>query len=254
MADRQEQPGRGAFPETADIETASEDYARRFAGSTGEWFLEVQAAATRHLLASDPPGPVLDVGGGHGQLARPLCGAGYRVTVLGSRASCEDRIADLVRTETCAFRVGNVVALPFSDNAFPAVLSFRLLPHCTRWPRLVSELCRVARREVIVDYPAVSGFNALAPALFSAKKSIEQNTRTWRQFRHAEIDDAFRENGFRPAGRVGQFFWPMVLHRALHWRTLSRLLEGGADIVCLRRRFGSPVVARFEKAGTAPGR
>jgi hypothetical protein len=29
------------FPETADIETSSDDYARRFAGKIGAWFLHV---------------------------------------------------------------------------------------------------------------------------------------------------------------------------------------------------------------------
>ena len=39
---------------------------------------------------------MLDVGGGHGQLAIPLCRAGYRVTVLGSDASCRRRLEALV--------------------------------------------------------------------------------------------------------------------------------------------------------------
>lgn len=239
--------GSEAFPETADIETASADYAGRFAGAVGRWFLAVQARTTLELMSSRPPAEVLDVGGGHGQLARPLSEQGFAVTVLGSAASCGERIADLTAGGRCTFRVGNVVALPFEDDAFDAVLSFRLLPHCDRWPTLIAELCRTARTEVVVDYPAVTGLNACAPALFAAKKSIERNTRHWRQFRHAEVADAFRANGFAPAGRRGQFFWPMALHRALRCRTLSGLLEGTAGLPGLRSRWGSPVVARFAK-------
>ncbi|WP_264320756.1 hypothetical protein [Zarconia navalis] len=33
------------FPEIADIETASENYANRFAGEIGKWFLRIQAEA-----------------------------------------------------------------------------------------------------------------------------------------------------------------------------------------------------------------
>jgi len=58
------------FPETADIETASEDYARRFAGEVGAWLLQLQALATLQMLAAYPGAAVLD-GGGHGQLALP---------------------------------------------------------------------------------------------------------------------------------------------------------------------------------------
>ena len=41
--------GADIFPETADIETASEDYASRFAGEVGRYFLQVQADITLQL-------------------------------------------------------------------------------------------------------------------------------------------------------------------------------------------------------------
>ena len=55
---------------TPDVETASDGYARRFAGPVGTYFLARQAAAVARLLSdSDAPGRrALDVGGGHGQL------------------------------------------------------------------------------------------------------------------------------------------------------------------------------------------
>lgn len=63
------------YPETADIETSSDDYASRFAGATGAWMLDVQRDATIRLMGDDTDS-ILDVGGGHGQLARPLCETG----------------------------------------------------------------------------------------------------------------------------------------------------------------------------------
>ena len=83
------------FPETADIETSNDDYATRFAGKTGAWMLDVQTRLTRRQLASFPKGTLLDVGGGHGQLAHPLADDGWDITVLGSAPSCEKRIADV---------------------------------------------------------------------------------------------------------------------------------------------------------------
>ena len=50
--------------EEADVTTSSADYARRFAGGVGAWFLEVQAKATLDLLAPWPGASVLDVGAG----------------------------------------------------------------------------------------------------------------------------------------------------------------------------------------------
>ncbi len=238
-------------PETADIETSSEGYAARFSGPAGEWLLEVQEAATVSLLP--PPGniTVLDVGGGHGQLARPLCAQGYAVTVVGSDASCRNRIADLVKSEKCHFAIGNMVELPFPDRAFDVVISFRLLPHCRAWPTLIRELCRVARNSVIVDYPTSEGLNAIAPALFGAKKRLEGNTREWRMFRHVEIETEFAKHGFFRKGRVPQFFMPMVLHRILKCRRLSAGLEAICRGLGLTRHWGSPVILRMDRVGYA---
>jgi len=242
------EPSVAVLPETADIETASDGYAARFAGPVGAWLLAVQERITLSLL----PEPitsreVLDVGGGHGQLAHPLCKRGVRVTVLGSDESCQKRIGDVIAAGQCRFTTGTVVALPFADRSFGVTLSFRLLPHCTAWPVLIRELCRTAGHSVIVDYPVKAGFNALAPALFGAKKKMEGNTRNWRMFTHAEVDAEFVKNGFTLQRREGQFFLPMVLHRIMKCPGLSAAVEAPFKVLGLTRRWGSPVIARYDR-------
>jgi 2-polyprenyl-3-methyl-5-hydroxy-6-metoxy-1,4-benzoquinol methylase len=237
---------RRVFPETADIETSSDDYATRFAGPAGAWMLEVQERITLDFLAEAPGAAVLDVGGGHGQLCAPLCREGYDVTVLGSAESCRHRIARLVDGGACRFVVGNVIELPFEDGSFDTVLAFRLLTHCGRWPQLVAELCRTARRAVIVDYPTGQSLNCIAPMLFGAKKKLEKNTRTWRLFRHAEVVKAFEDRGFRTARRRAQFFLPMVLHRTLKSRRVSATLERACRALGLTERWGSPVIVEMK--------
>jgi 2-polyprenyl-3-methyl-5-hydroxy-6-metoxy-1,4-benzoquinol methylase len=230
--------------EPADIQTSSDDYATRFSGPVGAWMLDVQERAVRTLLGAPGGQTLLDVGGGHGQLAGPLARAGWRVTVHGSDASCSRRIERLIAAETVRFAAGDMLALPFPDRSFDCVVSVRLLPHCERWPGLVAELCRVARRAVVVDYPTSESLNRVAPALFGAKKRLEKNTRTFTLFTHREVEEAFTACGYTPAGRVGQFFLPMVLHRALRCRPCSSTLEALARAVGLTRRWGSPVVLK----------
>ncbi len=236
------------FPETADIETSSDDYASRFSGPTGEWMLKVQEEIVLSFLRNTPGASVLDVGGGHGQLAGPLCRDGYPVTVLGSDESCRRRIAAIVDSGKCVFKTGNVIGLPFADKSFDFVLCFRLVTHCGKWPKLIEELCRVAKCSVIIDYPTSQSLNKVSPALFSAKKKMEGNTRTWRLFRHDEINAEFARHGFAPSRRRGQFFLPMVLHRALKCRPLSQFLEACCRAVGLARGFGSPVIVEFQRA------
>ena len=233
------------FPETADIDTSSDDYASRFAGPAGEWMLKVQEQITVGMLNKRPGAKILDVGGGHGQLANPLCDQGYEVTVLGSDESCRHRISRIVDSGRCRFVVGNVIDLPFPDRSFDVVISFRLVTHCERWPILVKELCRVAKDAVIVDYPTGQSLNAIAPMLFGAKKKIEVNTRTWALFRHRQIIDEFAQNGYRVGTMDKQFFLPMVLHRMLKNRSLSAFLEKICRRSGLTRLWGSPVIVEM---------
>jgi SAM-dependent methyltransferase len=234
--------------EDADISTSSDDYARRFAGPVGEWLLAMQTRNTLDLLEGLPNGAsVLDVGGGHAQIAPPLIDAGYAVTVVGSDSSCGARLKQLVDRGTCRFDVGNLRALPYADRSFDAVVCFRLLPHSVAWTGLVAELCRVARRCVVLDYPSTRSVNVLSEQLFSLKKGFEQNTRPFMLFTPREIESAFSALGFTVRAARPQFLLPMVVHRMVKSPALSRAAEAPGRLLGLTRRFGSPVIVRADR-------
>jgi 2-polyprenyl-3-methyl-5-hydroxy-6-metoxy-1,4-benzoquinol methylase len=232
--------------EDADVHTASPDYARRFSGPVGAWFLDVQARLTLALLAKWPNASVLDVGGGHAQLTGPLVRAGYGVTVHGTAAACAERVRPYLDAGQARFEEGPLLALPWADRTFDVVLAFRLLPHVDAWRALLGELTRVARHAVVFDYPTTRSVNAVSGAFFGMKKGVEGNTRPFRVFTESEIDAALAGSGFRTTGRHGEFAFPMALHRAMGMAAASRALEGAAAAVGLRRLLGSPVVRRAE--------
>lgn len=233
--------------EAADVETSSAEYARRFAGPVGAWFLEVQARTTVDLLRPWARASVLDVGGGHGQVTGPLVEAGHDVTVFGSSEACRERVHDWVEGGRARFQSGDLLKLPFPNDAFDVTLCYRLLPHVARWEELVAELVRVARRAVLVDYPTRRSVNAFSGALFGLKKGVEGNTRPFTVFRDAEIEAAFASQGFRATARRPQFFFPMALHRALGVAAVSRAFEAAVSAVGLTRALGSPVILRLER-------
>ena len=233
------------YSETADIETSSEDYARRFAGEVGKWFLKVQEEATLKMLATYSKGTILDVGGGHGQITDALIKHGYQVTVLGSADTCKKRIQHFVDASQCRFKVGDILALPYPDRSFDIVMSYRLLPHVTQWRKLLSELTRVARRALIVDYPAVRSINYVAPILFQWKKRLEGNTRPFTCFKEFELLRECKSFGFRYAERFPEFFLPMVFHRFLNMPKLSSVMEKMARRVGFTSAFGSPVILKL---------
>jgi SAM-dependent methyltransferase len=234
--------------EDADRETASPDYARRFSGAVGAWFLEVQARTVLELLSPWPRARVLDVGGGHGQLTAALLGAGHAVTVYGSAPDAlSAEVAEHARAGRVGFACGDLLRAPFPDRAFDAVLSVRLLPHVLRVRELAAELARLARAAVLVDYPTRRSVNAISGALFGLKKGVEGNTRPFTVFRDRDIAAAFAAAGFRPAARRPQFLAPMALHRALRAAGVSRAVEGASRALGLTRALGSPVVLRLER-------
>jgi len=233
------------FPETADIETSSEDYARRFAGPVGAWFLKVQEQGTLQMLRAYPRATILDVGGGHAQVTEALIGAGFHLTVLGSAASCAERLRPFLQSGQVNFEIGNVIDLPYPSGAFDVVLSYRLLPHVERWDELLREMARVAKKAVVLDYPEANSLNLIAPSLFGFKKKLEGNTRPFTLFRQKQIVDVLERHGFGYGDRFAEFFLPMVLHRKLK----SPGLSAGMETICrklgLTGRWGSPVILKM---------
>jgi len=235
--------------EDADLETSSAAYARRFAGSVGEWFLERQARTTLELLASWPRARVVEVGGGHGQLTPALLRAGHDVTVYASsEEACSEELRGLAAEGRIRFAAGDLLRAPWPERAFDLALCFRLLPHTRRWRELVAELARLARAAVIVDYPTRRSLNAVSGALFGLKRRVEGDTRPFTVFRDADVAAAFASHGFTASARRPQFALPMALHRALGLAPLARLTEAAARGVGLTRAFGSPVILLERRA------
>lgn len=235
--------------EAPDIETSSEEYARRFAGPVGAYFLRVQEELCLELLRPWAGCRVLDVGGGHAQIAIPLTEAGYDVTVLGSSASCNERLSLLARERSLniPFFVGDLLNLPFPAQSFDVVVSLRLISHVTPWKRLLHELMRVARDAVLIDYPSLFSFNLAVPFLFRLKKMVERNTRPFLCFTRQQISGAFRENGFEISETRPEFFIPMALHRALRRPDFTEHSEQLIAKVGATRVFGSPILALAER-------
>ena len=113
-----------------------------------------------------------------------------------SDPSCGVRLQPWLANGRCKFEVADLRALPYPDRSFDAVVCLRLLPHSVDWTGLIGELCRVASRSVLLDYPSVRSVNIVAERFFEVKKGIELNTRRFLTFSPRQIRAPSRINGF----------------------------------------------------------
>lgn len=201
----------------------------------------------REALRGLKPGRALDVGGGHGQLVPVLRELGWDVTVHGSDPECERNLRELHGQRDVEFLLSDMFAVPRPDASFDLVLAVRLVSHCDDWPRLLAEMCRLSRQAVLIDYPCQSGLNALTPWLFSLKKSLEGNTRTYTSFSRVQLAQQFAASGFDRLTEVKQFLLPMVVHRRTHAAAPFRAFESVARSMGLTGRFGSPAILRADR-------
>jgi ubiquinone/menaquinone biosynthesis C-methylase UbiE len=227
-----------------DIETASEDYARRFEGKVGNYFLEFQAGIVLKMLEPNRNPAILDIGGGHAQLTVPLVKSGYNVTVTGSDTICRRRLDSRLPPGSFRFQTANLRHLPFPNEAFDVVMAFRLLTHLENWQMLLAEICRVSKNTIILDYPDVRSVNYFSESLFGTKKAIEGNTRPFRLFARRQVLDTLEAHGFGQAVLRPQFVLPMVVHRMVGSVGFTKCVETICRFLGLRCLFGSPIILK----------
>lgn len=241
-----------SFLETADIETASDDYASRFEGEVGRFFLEIQKDITLAFLDGLEGAKILDVGGGHAQLAIPLIERGFDVTVTGSDDCCQNRLKRFCKKGSYTYITCDTLNLPYEENEFDVVICFRLLPHAERWQEVVQEMCRVAKNKVIFDYPDRRSTNIFYDLLFGIKKKMEGNTRVFSLFSKKEIYTELQNNNFSHHRFSPQFFLPMVVHRKMNRVDISRKVEKLFRYSGLTAMFGSPIIVNSHKTDNQP--
>jgi ubiquinone/menaquinone biosynthesis C-methylase UbiE len=142
-------------------------------------------------------------------------------------------------------------ALEFPDRSFDVVVSLRMLMHSPRWREALSELCRVASRRVIFDYPSSRSVARLQSISRRISARLGAKTEPYRVFADAEIRAALGGFGFEVRDLHRQFVLPIALHKTIGSRKLTTTVEAILERAGLLRRFGSPVTVHAERAERA---
>jgi SAM-dependent methyltransferase len=230
----------------------------RFSGPVGEYLLETQEALLMAGFAplgsgrADAPlagCSLLDVGTGTGRAAIGLARAG--ATVVGVDASTQ--MLEVARERAAAagvvvtFDTGDAHALPFPAGHFDGAVSLRVLMHTPDWSRCVGELCRVARRRVIVDFPSLSSLAAVESAARHLRRAAGRPVEAYRVMSERSMVAAFEAHGYRVVDVHRQFVLPIALHKAVGAFGLTRGVERVLAAVGLLWLAGSPVTMVAER-------
>ena len=138
------------------------------------------------------------------------------------------------------FRTGDAHALPLGDRSVDAAVCLRVIMHTPDWSRVISELCRVSRDRVIVDFPTSVSFAALESAWRRRQARQGRAVEAYRVFSVRDVTAAVESQGFRVAAVRRQFVLPINLHKKMGSLRLTHVTEGVFRAAGLLAAFGSP--------------
>lgn len=221
----------------------------RFGGPIGQFIQQTQDALMMRALAPVAGRRVLDVGTGTGRAAIAFAREGAEVTGIDASAemlAVARRTAE-ARGLVVAFAEGDAHQVPYPDRSFDAAVSLRVIMHTPDWRRCVSELCRVARWRVIVDFPAAGSVASIESALRARRAKRGDRVEAYRTLAVADVTTALAANGFRVIDTHRQFVLPINFHKLFNSLAFTRGVEGALRAIGLLRLCGSPVTLVAER-------
>ncbi len=223
--------------------------ALRFSGPVGRFLAEAQETLLVDALAPAGGVSIVDVGTGTGRAAIALARRG--AAVIGLDAS--EEMLDVARARAgdagvdVRWQQADAHHLPLQDRSADAVVCLRVLMHAVDWRQCLAELCRVARRRVVIDFPARWSVAAIESVARRTKQRMGGTTEAYRVLSLGEVEAALRAHGYRVVQVRRQFVLPIAVHKRLGLFAVTRRVEQALAAVGLLRLFGSPVTVVAER-------
>jgi ubiquinone/menaquinone biosynthesis C-methylase UbiE len=232
----------------ADAANAQSFDARRFGGPIGDLVAAGQADVLASMLGPIDGRRIIDVGTGTGRGAFLLAGAGAQVTGIDA----SEQMLEIARTRAVEahasvdFQLGDAHAIGFADRSFDIAVSLRVLMHTPRWRQCIGELCRVANRAVVLDYPSATSTAIVQSLARKLCYPFGLSSEPYRAFLDRQIRGELEAHGFRIESIHRQFVLPIALHKTIGSRRFTEVSERWLARIGLLR-CGSPVTVYAQR-------
>jgi len=245
-------PDHYSYAIYADPRTASSFDARRFGGPIGILLLEDQQRVIEAFLGDLAGLRVIDVGTGTGRAALALARRGACVTGVDASTEMLKVAAERAQESGLAieFVPGDAHDLAYADRAFEAAVCLRVLMHTPDWKQCLAELCRVAGRRVVFDYPALGSLAALQAAARRIAHAAGRRVESYRVLSARSITRELERHGFHILAVHRQFVLPIACHKAIGSPRVTRVVEEALARIGLLRLAGSPVTVVAERCAS----
>jgi ubiquinone/menaquinone biosynthesis C-methylase UbiE len=222
---------------------------RRFGGPIGEYVAGSQARVLANMVGRIKDRSIVDVGTGTGRAAILMARGGARVTAVDASEEMLEVARKRAIDEQLKIRFvrGDAHALRFADREFDVAICLRVLMHAPDWQQCLGELCRVAERLVIFDYPAAMSVALVESVSRRLVHALGARTEAYRVFSDRSIHQTLEHSNFRVRSVHRQFVMPIQFHKAIGSRKFTIWSEDVLDRLGLLKRFGSPVTVVAER-------
>ncbi len=249
-------PDNYSYTVYADPATAREFDESRFGGEVGQLVATAQEQVLTEFLGNLQGTTALDVGCGTGRAALVLARLGARVTALDS--SSEMLRVGRMNAEVAGLHIefvpGDASSLVFPDASFDQVVSLRMLMHTPDWRRCLSEMCRVARQRVVVDYPPLMSASVFQVLFRRLVHMTGRRVEAYHVIRTDAVRSALEAEGYHVTRLHRQFVLPIALHKWIGSRRFTERSEAVLSAMGLLILFGSPVTIMAERGPNASHR
>lgn len=223
-----------------------------FGGAFGD-FLRRQEVDTLLSLLEGPQERILDVGAGTGKLSIPL----YQKYPLVISVDASPQMLNVAKQNgdrasvSLSCLVCDAQSLSFAGQYFDSVLMSRTLMHLPEWKKGLSEVCRVSRGTVVIDFPPIFGVTSIGHLLRRLHNLLPSGTQNYRLFSTGSVVKEFQKNNFSVVYLNKQYFLPVGFHRWLNRPKLSMGLERFCAVLGLNRMLGGPVTIKAVRNGSS---